>query len=122
MFSLLTSLVFSLLLSVTATTEEKPVNPLLFGEWKNETEGHLIGIHLEDGEDCTLYVERFLQPRNIRDCRYEQYSNRYMVYLKDADGKCDSEPDFEFTFHEFEPLLRFYVGGNEIVMHRQSDS
>lgn len=117
LLSRVTGLIVSLLLSAASATST--VNPVMLGEWKNETEGHLMGIHLQEDDNCTLYVERFLQPRSLRDCRYELFSSRYLVYLKDAQGKCDGEPDFEFTFHEHEPLLRFYVGGNEIVMHKQ---
>ena len=120
-FSLLTWLTISLAVASPAVAQAATEEQILMGEWRNETEGHLMGIHLDDGENCTLYVERFLQPRTIRDCRYEKYSSRYMVYLKDAQGECDCEPDFEFTFHEHEPLVRFYVGGSEIVMHRQAN-
>jgi hypothetical protein len=87
------SLVLLLLPTVgNATTLE----PLLSGNWENRTQGDLVGLRLNPPETCEIYVERVLQKRSTRTCRYEAFQERFQVFLVDANGQCDTAADFEF--------------------------
>ncbi len=102
-----------------AIAQPPPGDPML-GRWVNSTDGHLIGIRLDADQNCELFVERFLQPRTERACRFERLEGtpRFLVFLKDKNGLCGNEANYEFDFEAQAPLLRFYIGGSTVVMYK----
>lgn len=115
---------YALALSGCANTGQTSQTGPLRGLWVNNTEGNLIGIRLEAQNNCRLFVERFMQPRTERDCRFEPQdgTEKFLVFLKDKNGLCGNEANYEFTFEEQVPLLRFYIGGSVVVMYKDEQA
>jgi hypothetical protein len=122
----LSSLLFllsSLPLPGTAATPEI----LLPGTWENRYQGDLVGLQLQVGETCELYLERALQKRSTRACRYVKLQGesldveqRFQIFLKNAEGQCGTEPDFEFIFETASPLIRLQTGNSEVLLQKIS--
>lgn len=107
-------------LTACAVVEQAPPVSALHGQWANTTEGNLIGIRLDADNNCELFVERFLQPRTERGCRFEllEGTGRYLVFLKDKHGLCGNDANYEFDFDAEVPQLRFHIGGSTVVMYK----
>lgn len=88
------------------------------GTWENLTSGDLVGLELKDGEHCNLYIERALQKRTDRMCKYEPFEDRFLIFLFNEHGVCNSEADFEFIYEPEAPLLRLIIGGSEIALQK----
>lgn len=88
------------------------------GTWENLTNGDLVGLELKDGEHCNLYIERALQKRSNRACKYEPFEDRFLIFLFNEHGVCNSEADFEFIYEPEAPLLRLIISGSEIVLRK----
>lgn len=99
---------------------------LLQGAWENRTQGDLVGLRLLAGDTCEIYLERALQQRVTHSCRYAaagqmETQERFEIFLKDADGQCDTTPDFEFIFEPALPLIRLQTGGGgEVALQKVS--
>jgi hypothetical protein len=93
-------------------------NDALLGSWENLTQGDLVGLTLKDSEHCNLYLERALKPRTDRACKYEAFEDRYLIFLFNEHGVCNSEADFEFIHEPEAPLVRLIIGGSEVVLSR----
>lgn len=114
-----------LMLSLPALTNPAPEafseaweTPLL-GAWLNETGGDRVGLDLRPEGKCSLSIERSLGNRSDRDCTYEAFEDRYLIFLMDDQGLCDGNADFEFTFNPELPLITLIVGNAQIYMNRQ---
>jgi len=90
----------------------------LIGTWENLTKGALVGLELKDPENCNLYIERALQKRSDRTCKYEPFEDRFLIFLFNEHGLCNSEADFEFIYEPQAPLLRLLIGGSEIALQK----
>lgn len=88
------------------------------GTWINETNGDVVGVQLVSSEECNLFIERLLQPRSIRACKYERHDSGYALFLVGKDGLCGSEPDFQFYYDPQGPLIRLDIGGSELLLHK----
>ncbi len=88
------------------------------GSWENATNGDIMGLTLIDGKQCSIYVERALQKRSVRACKYEPFEDRYLVFLVNEQGVCGSEADFEFVYEAQAPLIRLLVGQSEIILQQ----
>lgn len=117
--------VFAITMSGCAT------NPLV-GNWRyNDTTGTSIGLALDKEEECTLSLSRFLGKSSEKGCRYSlneretvadpEAPKKYLVYLKDDNGKCDVFADFEFEHDANAGILTFLVGETPFVMQKQAD-
>lgn len=111
--------VVALCLSVTTVAQITTERPAL-GVWLNETDGNTMGLELTTEQECNVFIEKLLQPRSSRACKYEIAEGRSRVFLVGEDGTCGSEPDFEFDYDPVGPLVRFYIGANEILLHKQA--
>jgi hypothetical protein len=114
---LIRSIIFGLLLLPTLS-RSATLEPLLLGAWENRTQGDLVGLQLNTAETCELYLERALQKRSTRACRYEAFEDRYQIYLLDANGQCDTAADFEFIFEPGSPLIRLQTGNGEVLLQK----
>ncbi|MCR6653123.1 MAG: hypothetical protein NVV73_17280 [Cellvibrionaceae bacterium] len=92
-------------------------NPML-GTWENLTNGDLVGLTLTEGEQCTLYLEKVLQKRTIRTCKYEPFLDGFLIFLFNEHGVCGSEADFEFIYEPQAPLVRLIIGGSEVALRK----
>lgn len=90
----------------------------LLGAWLNETGGDRVGLDLRPDGECSLSIERSLSKRSDRDCTYEPFEDRYLIFLMDDQGLCDGNADFEFIFHPDLPLITLLVGSAQIYMNR----
>lgn len=90
----------------------------MIGAWENLTNGDLVGLELQDQEHCNLYIERALKPRTNRACKYEPFEDRFLIFLFNEHGVCNSEADFEFIYQPEAPLLRLMIGGSEIALQK----
>lgn len=88
----------------------------LLGTWSNTTRGDLIGITLKEEGLCKFFIERALGSRSARDCTYETFEDRYVVFLLNEQGLCDSNPDFEFLFEPEVPLITLWFGRTEFFL------
>jgi hypothetical protein len=90
----------------------------LVGAWENITNGDLVGLELKDQEHCNLYIERALQKRTDRACKYEPFEDRFLIFLFNEHGVCNSEADFEFIYEPEAPLVRLIISGSEIALRK----
>lgn len=90
----------------------------LLGAWLNDTGGDRVGLDLRPKGECSLSIERALRNRSDRDCTYEPFEDRYLIFLMDDHGQCDGNADFEFIFHPELPLITLLVGSAQIYMNR----
>src|SRR5688572_32885361 len=112
-----------LVLLLPAMCRATTLEPLLpepspTGTWENRTQGDLIGLNLKPEEACEIYVERALQKRSTRACRYEKFADRFQIFLVDANGQCDTAADFEFIFEAEAPLIHLQTGNGEILLQK----
>ena len=90
----------------------------MLGKWENLTKGDLVGLELQDREHCNLYIERALQKRTNRACKYEPFEDRFLIFLFNEHGVCGSEADFEFIYEPQAPLIRLVVSGSEMALQK----
>lgn len=90
----------------------------LLGHWENVTRGDLVGLELKDKEHCNLYIERALQQRTNRACKYEPFDDRFLIFLFNEQGVCNTEADFEFIYEPEAPLVRLLISGSEIALQK----
>ena len=116
----LIGLLMLLLPVVCSATTLEPLlpEPLPIGTWENRTQGDLIGLHLNPGDICEIYVERALQKRSTRSCRYEKFEDRFQIFLVDTNGHCDTAADFDFIFEPAAPLIRLQTGSEEVLLQK----
>ena len=105
-------------------------NPLV-GQWRyNNASGTTVGLDLDEDEQCSLSMARFLGRDLEKGCRYslnEQVTPdpkadekaSYLIYLKDDNGKCDVFADFEFDYDPNQGVVTFFVGDTPFVMQKQ---
>lgn len=103
------------------TLAEMPAERPALGVWLNQTDGNTIGLELVSEQECNLFIEKLLQPRSSRACKYESGEGRSLVFLVGKDGTCGSEPDFEFSYDPVGPLMRFYIGASEVLLYQQAN-
>lgn len=109
----------------SSTPQSNPIqdNPItqdnsMLGTWENLTNGDLVGLTLAEGEQCTLYLEKVLQKRTIRTCKYEPFLDGFLIFLFNEHGVCGSEADFEFIYEPQAPLVRLIIGGSEVALRK----
>jgi hypothetical protein len=110
------SLLLALLVGITAKLHAQADTPI--GTWENLTKGDLVGLELKDEENCNLYIERALAKRSNRTCRYEPFEDRFLLFLFNEHGVCNSEADFEFIYEPEAPLVRLIIGGSEVALQK----
>lgn len=101
--------------SPTLHAQDHPI-----GAWENLTRGDLVGLELKDTENCNLYLERALGKRTDRRCRYEPFEDRYLIFLYNEQGVCNSDADFEFIYEPEAPLVRLVIAGSEVALQKVS--
>jgi len=107
-----------MLLLLPAVGGSVTLEPVLAGNWENRTQGDLVGLRLNPPETCEIYLERALQQRSTRTCRYEAFQDRFQIFLVDAHGLCDTTADFEFILEPGLPLIRLQTGGGEVLLQQ----
>jgi hypothetical protein len=109
---------FAALLWAMFPAQAQAQEETLLGTWENLTQGDLVGLTFTDGEHCNLYLERALQKRTNRACRYEPFEDRFLIFLFNEHGVCGSEADFEFIYEPNLPLVRLIISGSEVALSR----
>jgi transposase InsO family protein len=83
----------------------------LLGHWRNQEASGELGLVIRADKNCDIYTQQPNQPRSTRGCKVEFYADTtYFVYLKGADGKCATDPDFEFRYLQADKRLDLDVG------------
>lgn len=103
-------------------TPAEPTTDILTGTWLNDSDGTRVGLNLQPKGQCSMSIERSLSTRSERDCTYEPFEDRYLVFLLDDQGQCDGSADFEFIFRPELPLITLLVGDAQIYLNRTDPS
>lgn len=93
----------------------------MLGIWEYQNNGDLTGIHLKDAENCEIFVERALKPRSTRTCKYEPFEDRFLIFLFNEHGACNSQADFQFIYDAEAPVIRLLAGGGSEVVLRKTE-
>ena len=96
----------------------KPEQDPMLGTWENATNGDIVGIDLHGKGLCDIYIERALQQRTVKACKFEPFEQQYVVFLVKEDGSCGSNPDFEFSYNPEAPLIHLFVQGSPIALSK----
>lgn len=96
----------------------KPKQDPMLGAWENTTNGDVVGISLYEEGRCEIYIERALQRRTIKACKFEPFEQQYVVFLVNEDGLCGTNPDFEFSYDPNLPLIHLFVQGSPIGLYK----
>jgi hypothetical protein len=85
----------------------------LIGHWFNSENNSTVGLIIQADKTCEMYTERLTNPRSSRGCKVEFFrENRYLIFLKGADGQCGASADFEFRHLESQQRLDLDTGGD----------
>lgn len=114
---MLRSIIFVVMWTALSATSAQAADSMI-GLWENHTNGDITGLALKDQEHCEIYLERALQRRSTRACKYEAFQDRFLIFMINEHGLCNSEADFEFIFEAAAPLVRLVIGGSEMILQK----